>query len=406
MSQRDKGCISTTGHGAQTILRRGLCAFPPPQTPGNSPSLKTAARWPPGVTLQQIQGDFRSHEPQRRTHHRYRHWLCRCWVAELQNALCQRSPGGSMLPTNSTGGPTPQCLWVLSEPHRGFCCWKGKAASLPQGRRDKGVQRPHRATAVARSVWLSDPRQLSELGVCQPSLSTDVGFFKPCRPPRSTGHPSLPVVLEKNGWECLYRTAELEVSAAPGHQMKRNRNAKYSSSPNAQDQIRPICQESKQKADLPSLGKCDAEVLGAPDFVLQDELSNSLCIHFFKKEVPINPHPSSSAPLPGCQQHTSVTFSLETKLRLNHFRKQIPYVRLRKNPALPRTYGIAVSWTDREDHRWKPCWGWQTWIQKGRKRPWSGERATSASRLPCSCDEIPAENLHWGKEPDAIQHWN
>lgn len=44
MSQRDKGCISTTGHGAQTILRRGLCAFPPPQTPGNSPSLKTAAR--------------------------------------------------------------------------------------------------------------------------------------------------------------------------------------------------------------------------------------------------------------------------------------------------------------------------------------------------------------------------
>lgn len=44
MSQRDKGSISTTGHGAHTILRRGLCAFPPPQTPGNSPSLKTAAR--------------------------------------------------------------------------------------------------------------------------------------------------------------------------------------------------------------------------------------------------------------------------------------------------------------------------------------------------------------------------
>lgn len=224
-----------------------------------------------------------------------------------------------------------------------FAAGKGRQPRCHRAGGTKG-SRDHTGPQLWHAAsGLSDPRQLSELGVCQPSLSTDVGFFKPCRPPRSTGHPSLPVVLEKNGWECLYRTAELEVSAAPGHQMKRNRNAKYSSSPNAQDQIRPICQESKQKADLPSLGKCDAEVLGAPDFVLQDELSNSLCIHFFKKEVPINPHPSSSAPLPGCQQHTSVKFSLETTLRLNHFRKQIPYVRLRKNPALPRTYGIAVS---------------------------------------------------------------
>lgn len=71
--------------------------------------------------------------------------------------------------------------------------------------------------------------------------------------------------------------------------MKRNRNAKYSSSLSIQDQIRPRCQESKHKADLPSLGKCDSEFPNATDFALQDKLTNSLsvCLFLFKKEVSV-----------------------------------------------------------------------------------------------------------------------
>jgi len=57
---------------------------------------------------------------------------------------------------------------------------------------------------------------------------------------------------------------------------QRTRNAKYSRSLNAQDQIRPRCHESKHKADLPSLGKCDSEFPNATDFALQDKPNNSL----------------------------------------------------------------------------------------------------------------------------------
>lgn len=139
------------------------------------------------------------------------------------------------------------------------------------------------------------------------------------------------------------------MSAAPGHQVKRDRNAKYSSSLNAQDQIRPMCQESKQKADQPSLGKCDAEFLSAPDFVLHDELSNSLCTHLFTKEIPINPHLSSSAQQSGCQEHAFVKFSLETELRSNHFRMQTAHVRLRKTQHSPGSMeSLSPELTEKE----------------------------------------------------------
>lgn len=105
------------------------------------------------------------------------------------------------------------------------------------------------------------------------------------------------------------------MSAAPGHQTGRHRHAKYSGSLNIQDQIRPKCQESKHKADLPSLGKYDSEFPNAPDFASQDKLNNSVYAYScLKRKSPCNPHLSLSAQPLVYRDCAFVKFGRESKL--------------------------------------------------------------------------------------------
>lgn len=69
--------------------------------------------------------------------------------------------------------------------------------------------------------------------------------------------------------------------------------------------------------------------LSAPDFVLRDELSNSLCTHVFKREVPTDPH-LLLCPTAWMSGADICEVQPWNKLWFNHFIKQIAYMRPRK----------------------------------------------------------------------------
>lgn len=188
------------------------------------------------------------------------------------------------------------------------------------------------------------------------------------------------------------------MSAAPGHQTGRNRHAKYSGSLNIQDQIRPKCQESKHKADLPSLGKYDSEFPNAPDFASQDKLNNSVYTYScLKRKSPCNPHLSLSARPLVYRDCAFVKFSRESKLWINHFTKQIAYVcETEKKPTRPQKFMelLFPQLPGKQGETENCSQDLKTWLQKGGRIPWGGESSPIVSHLLCRSDEIPAENLH------------